>query len=333
MRKFKCGVGFAPALLAGLVLMGSVLAGTSHEAAAQVAAPSLVPFTFTTENPAAIQWGGPSRIGIGAGQQQVTASSGFTDNPNYTASGAGVRLVGERFSVSADTVRFDRVHKPATVPTGETDNSEDDNGAIAAKLGSHLALGLGHSVNEQQSAGAIQPTRIREITSQAGLSLRLGEWFFLGGSTGRDVVNYKDFATATNDFHTQRDVTKYGVGIRTGGAVLTHLEYYVVDKQKYADRTSPLLVAANFGSGHETSRTGVAEFNFRGLLLGYSTTHTELDTGGPTVDSDIADIGWAPYTGLTVVAHAQVSKFKSPSPAFTLTGSLYAVTVTYLFAK
>ena len=74
-------------------------------ALAQVAAPRLLP-GFVTENPAVIQLGGPSRIGVARFDTEGEITNASTTPATVTAaesSGtlAGVRLVGYSMSVAA----------------------------------------------------------------------------------------------------------------------------------------------------------------------------------------------------------------------------------------
>jgi hypothetical protein len=178
-----------------------------------------------------------------------------------------------------------------------------------------------------------QLTEDRHDIPQAGLTLRFGEWLFLGGAAGQDTQKHTDLFASANNFTATRDVTKYGAGIRTGGAVATHLEYYVVEFDKYAKKNLPAFTS----SGRQTSDTAVAEFNFRGVLLGYATTHTVLDSTQPTIDSARLDLGWAPFSDWSVVARGEFATVKVPQAAAAafeidkFTTTTYSILVTYLF--
>jgi hypothetical protein len=173
----------------------------------------------------------------------------------------------------------------------------------------------------------------RHDIPQAGLTIRLGEWLFLGGAAGQDTQKHTDLFAPANNFKATRDVTKYGAGIRTGGAVATHLEYYVVEYDKYAKKNLPAFTS----SGRQTADTAVAEFNIKGVLLGYAVTHTVLDSNQPTVDSARLDLGWAPFSDWSVVARGEFATLKMPQAAATAFGidkfttTTYAVLFTYLF--
>ncbi|MFI5399881.1 MAG: hypothetical protein ACHQZQ_02360 [SAR324 cluster bacterium] len=243
-------------------------------------------------------------------------------NDNFSGNDAGFRLVGARFAAAGEYSQNDSTAKP----NGTEEYFEEAKAALSLRLGNVLALGVGQTNQSSQTSQTGGWLREQDQIPQYGLSLRLGEWFFLGGAAGQDFVSYTDSVTPKNDFNTSHDVYKYGVGIRTSGTLVTHLEYYVVDFQKYANHTLA-------HSGKETSSTGVAEFNLGGFLLGYATTHTDQDSNQPAIDSDRIDLGYAPFSGLTVVARGQMDtqKFPQPSLTNTITTTTYAVLVTYLF--
>ena len=295
----------------------------------QVAAPSLTPFDFVPENPAVMQWGSPSRIGAAAGQAQaVTTPSSTNPNPakvndDYSLTGGGIRLVGRYVSAAAQYSELDSTTRPNNL----AEYYQNAGAALAFRLSRSLAVGAGQ-INQtsrwSQPGGSL---RQDDQIPQLGLGLRLGEWFYLGGAAGEDYATYKDSLTPANNFRTWHDVFKYGVGIRTSGTLVAHLEYYVVDYERYAKRN---LVYA----GKLTANTGVAEFNLGGFLLGYTMTHTDRYSDAPATDTQRLDIGYAPFNGLSVVARGQMDtqKYSASSGINNITTNTYAVLITYLFS-
>ncbi|MEE8436133.1 MAG: hypothetical protein V3S64_15205, partial [bacterium] len=82
---------------------------TLELALAQVAAPRLLP-GFVPDNPAVIQWGGPSRIGAA----RFNTESEITDTSTATVTDAessgfvaGLRLVGDSISFAAQTAKLE----------------------------------------------------------------------------------------------------------------------------------------------------------------------------------------------------------------------------------
>jgi hypothetical protein len=328
MRREPCGGILAEALLFAATLFAATLfAGIAW---GQVAAPSLTPFSFVTENPAAVQWGSPSRVGAGVSQAQALSDPTNPAQPrarnNLSGGGGGLRWVGQVVSAAAEYSHADN----AGTPHNEGEFSDDSRVALGLRLASFLTLGAGQvSQTVRTFQLGVLGEDAHEIP-QYGLSLRLGEWLFLGGAAGQDFVKHTDLLTPANGFKTSRDVATYGAGIRTGGAVATHIEYYTVEHGKFAKK--------NLGvTGRQTAGTGVAEFNFGGFLLGYATTHTTQDAAQPTIDNDRLDIGYAPFSGWTVVARGELAKLKFPQATAAATGTnsitttSYSLLVTYLF--
>jgi hypothetical protein len=312
--------------LAAVLLAAAALLSKAPAVWAQVAAPPLSPYSFVTENPAAMQWGGPSRLGASYSQAQ-TLTDPTTVTDNFSGSGVGGRYVGQWLSAAAEYSRLDSVNQPNNIG-GEY--YETAKGAIGVRLGSFLALGAGQENTTYRIPIAGSPYKNAWELPQAGLSIRLGEWFFLGGSGGTETFKQQNIANTAKNASTSRDVYKYGAGIRTyGSSILTHLEYYVVERSEYGNTNN---VAGPLG--REDARTGVLEVNFGGFLLGYFGTHIERDSGFATTDEGRAVIGWAPVTGLTIIASGNVRKDTYPqgSAINSSTMTTYSLAVTYLFA-
>jgi hypothetical protein len=306
---------------------------------AQVAAPSLVPFSFVTENPAAMQWGTPSRVGAASLQaQQVTSPS--SSNDNFGGYSGGFRIVGKHFSVAAEGEHLESTNKPY----GPSESQDTVEGAIAVGLWDWLAIGAGQSNFLSNTVSPNNTNSVSTSTSsigldstQGGISIRIGEWFFLGGGGGQESgslkVNVSTLGQTTAN--ALRNVTKYGVGIRTGGSVLTHFEFYEIDRTKFSfsSASGPLTAQVPTFSSKETQQTGVAEVNFGGFLLAYLASHTARDSGFNTTDEQQAAIGYAPVTGFTVVIFGTQTVEHEPSGLTygTITFTKYGLALTYLF--
>ena len=329
----------------GLLIGAAAILTGAPKASAQVAVPSIVPYNFVTENPAAMRWGTPSRVGIAYTQAQQTTSPA-TKHDNFEGYGAGFRLGGEYFALGAEGYHEESTNKPFSNPETQ-DNSA---AGLAVGLWHWLALGASETTGTQKSVDLTsvgQPLPTLKITndeSLAGISIRLGTWLFLGGASGQQKGKFTDnlpSIPATVNATLTSDVTKYGVGIRTGGSIVTHLEAYEIDTSKPNisgfSSTSALITQSNLSSSisKQTQQTGVAEINLGGFLLSYSTSHFTQDSPQPTVDQQAAVIGYAPFSGLTVVLRGLQSVTKqhtSTSAISSTTYNQYAVALTYLFA-
>ncbi len=305
----------SPLLLAALLLAG---AGSAQ---AQVAAPSLVPFGFVTENPAVMQWGAPSRVGVAYGQFQQTLDPPVGPALNDTLYSAGIRLVGNYLSAAVDGT-----HTETSGVASFTANSDTLNGALGVRLGPMVTFGVAQNSRTVKVTGDPSPESDQVDAPGIGVSVRLGEWFFLGAGEAREYLSQTVTGVTPGTLTTYRDIEKYGIGIRTGTTVLMHLEYYYIGRTNYND---PILPNTIFFSGKETQGVGVAEFIFGPILVGYRQSHVDRNSGEPTTDLQVADLGWAPRLGLSVTLHGEVQQEKAA--AFTNTTTTYAVAAAYLF--
>jgi hypothetical protein len=315
----------------------------------QVAAPPLTPGTFALENPAAIKWGSPSRVGILGGNLNIDNNPG---GPDVKATGftAGVRLVGGMFAVAAEASQFKSedvtiIWPGTTIPVTAHLKSDTQNIQAAVQLGNHIALGAGQRTENARNEGTspvplppLSRTLVgdeeKKVTATAGVSLRLGEWFFIGAAGGQEKRDHTDLYSDVSDSAT-RDVTSAGVGVRTGSTVLFHAEGYVIDKAKFPAATPPVLRSPD----ERQTTGGTVEFIVGRVLLGYNAEHTNF----PNVndDKDKADaqtvvVGWVPRTGLSIAVHVReektFDKVATPgTPQETETIGFQFLAITYLW--
>ncbi len=303
----------------GAMLGGMAVMGAAGAAWGQIAAPSLAPGTFSSENPAAIKWGAPSRFGAGylAEHDTNTPSNQHTD---YTGASGGFRLVGESLALGFETQG----------KQDQEDNLHDERGtssaALAVQTGPVLAWGLGYNAFNQTLNSAKTATKEPDL----GLSLRLGEIWFIGGTVGRESTSHKDQLAPATEFYGDRDVVRAGIGFRRGGTVLMHMEAFAINKRDY-DTTA----LGKFGG--ESTSGGTVEFTFWSFLLGGSARHTKVHaTLTDTIDLMTADIGYAPREGLSLTLHYESQKvvFKQQPTDLeppTLKSELGTVQLTYQF--
>ncbi|HUJ75253.1 MAG TPA: hypothetical protein VL359_10360, partial [bacterium] len=287
-----------------------LLAGAPPPACGQFAAPSIVPFTFVTPNPAAMQWGAPSSVGAAESQsQQVSGAQG--DKQNFLGAAAGLRLVGDYVSAAVEGS-----HEESRFQ-GLNSHTDLYAGALGLRLNDLLTLGIGQTHQDVRQGISASPAPFNLPQQNAGLdgdspalglSLRLGETFFIGAAEARDYVKFTDLSYLPGPpVTTYRNQVLYGLGFRWGGAVLAHLEAYGIDKADYVD---PAVVG-----GKETVRGGTLEFNIHGFLLAYNLSHTDRDAGFNSTDHGVLDIGYAPRQGLSIVAHGDVQQDSYPATA------------------
>jgi hypothetical protein len=300
------------------VLGALAWAGPAGVAWGQFAAPSIVPSSFTADNPAVVKWGSPSAIGLGGGTQKFTTDP-KTQDVNYTEGNAGLRLVGETLALglAAQHVADTTAGISDTIDYGAVD--------IGLQTGNSLAWGLGYnSAKEVQNHTTIQFSQ-----PTFGISIRLAELWFIGAVGGQETVKFTDTTGLFTNFQVQRNTFGGGVGFRRGGTVNVHMEVFGLSKAK-SDTDNGAFAPA------ETTTGGTVEFTFWSFLIGASTRHTDIKSGGQFTSTDVttADIGYAPRQGLAITLHGEMDKDKldpaSRPPNFNDT-TLGTVQITYQF--
>ncbi len=264
---------------------------------AQVAVPSLVPgvpnvgdpilgiptASFVPPNPAAMQWGEPSKWGLGQinAERRVTEPTAGTP-VEFGGLFIGFRKVDKEISFGAQLLEL----ADDTNAAREADWKSLDAG-VAFQSGDNIAFGVGMNRISNTSQGDSQEFN----TINLGMSIEIRRNIFAGFAIGTE-----DISSSFNG-EDDRSVQKYGVGYRTGRAFKTHLEFYIVDRDQadnFADEFSDVA-----------SQVLVLEFNLSGFLLAASFNRTQrarLDLETTTV---VGDLGWAPKNGFSLIFHIE----------------------------
>ena len=276
------------------------------------APPGQVQAGFVTLNPAATQWGAPSRVGLGIVQAETGGEGQKT--VDFEGRYVGLRLVGEIFSVAAEAIEITSQNRKAQKLDIETANA-----ALAGQVTKFLAVGGGYSreiTTDDSSEADEQKTTV-------GISFRWAEMFFVGAARGTEELDFKVTSTGSK-FDAKRDLTMVGAGVRLGGAVLVHAEYYVINRDPYK--------ISGIEFNEKESQVGVLELGALNFVLGYRLTNTTITDAGVetklTVQS--ADLAWAPEEGFTVGIHVEDAEQKDDAGNITTT-DVTAITITFQF--
>lgn len=281
---------------------------------AQVAVPELVPAaprlygvttpvfarsSVTPPNPAAMQWGAPSRIGGGwlEGDSEDTRPALGTSDKLRGQFG-GVRWVGETVSLGLEVLNVDTDYPNSSI--------EEGGGAAAFAFAplDNLAIGVSAEASEREETGAI-PDRRLDLSGRAlGASWRIGETLFLGGAVGRDYLDVQDLETAGSPtLKTDRGYTMLGIGLRGGGGMVWHLEYDVIDRRNFRDRFGNSIFRGY------TLQQGAVEVGFWGLLFGYASYRADVERPPALGDMDISgftlDGGILPLPGISIMGRLE----------------------------
>jgi hypothetical protein len=266
---------------------------------AQVAVPSLVPsaprigdpvfdvptVSFVTPNPAAMQWGSPSKWGGGQirSERQQTLPAPPSPIDEFSGLYIGFRKVEKTITFAAELLELsDDTNVPRTADWDVLD------GAVAFQSGDSIAFGVGM---DRTSTTTGTGNSLEFNTISLGMSIEVQSNVFIGFAIGTEDIS------STFNGDDDRSVQKYGVAYRKGGAINTHFELYAVERDE----------ADNFANEFTDVSTivGVAEFNISNLLLAASISQTERDRIGIESATVTFDLGWAPKNGLAVMFHQE----------------------------
>ena len=298
--------GTAMMRAAGLAVL--LLASWFAIAHAQVAVPSIAPAalrinnseipifataTFTPENPAALQWGAPSRIGGGT-MVSANSSRRFDGKAeSFKGTFAGLRLVGQRISLAAEVVDFE-VLFPANVPPAlPPKDVEERNSSLA--LAFSLPEWLAYGISSEKVERTIRNRRIEVDGATLGISWRVGENLFLGAAVGKDDAT-RTFPLPQKS--AERDTLMAGVGLRGGGDLIWHIEYSYFRRKAFKDQFG---VALPGFQGFEIQQ-GMIEAIWWDLLLGVTAYNGKSleSLNEEEIASLTVDYGIAPLSGLTL---------------------------------
>jgi hypothetical protein len=312
---------------AALFAASAVLAGGAPPALAQIAAPLLIPATFSGENPAVIKWGAPSRVGFG-GVGQRTTTDPATERIDFGGGFAGLRLVGETLAFGVEAVSLN--DRESSIK----DTREFVSAALAAQNGNVLAWGIGYQAFKQEQDGGtgLQNFAMESKEQVFGVSLRLADVWYIGGAVGRESVSqqfHDPFLAIDSRFYGERDTARAGLGFRRPGTVLVHAEVFGISRSDFDTRPG-----GNKIGGEDTSG-GTLEFIFGNILLGGETRRTKQNDSGDIFTRTSGDIGWAPRQGFTLTLHYELRKMevKTPMPGEpeSVTDEMGAVVFAWLF--
>ena len=294
------------------VLMVFFLLATVLSAQAQVALPRIMPGaprilntrfpievgnTITPENPAALQWGGPSRFGggeiLGVSSHAVTELEG-----DISGRFVGFRLVGESIALAGDTTDVS-LESNFGFPVDKSATTL----AVSFRFPDSYAYGYSTTSSEQSGSDISGTLSVEFEKKLFGISLRMTDDWYIGAATGTEEATL--IQPSSNQI-LERDVFMSGIGFRSTGAVIWRMEFSM---NKYEAFQDP---AGNLGSGH-VLRQGVLEVAFWNLVFGY-TSYNLTGTGtrkDETIDGFTLDFGYAPFSGLTITGRFERSIYEA----------------------
>ena len=265
---------------------------------------------FTSENPGALQWGAPSRFGLGriSGQAERDTGLGTTKKTNYDGYYAGLRWVTEVFTLGGEVVNLE---------SADNDYQTDvANAAVAFPVLKQLAVGIGLDTSKTENGSATDTRSAPTL----GLSVNLNDRFYIGLALGREYLHRKQ--GGGTDFDSDRATQAFGIGFRTGGTgTQLHLEYDVIARDAHEDQS-------NFKFDEQDQSHIVVELNWASLLLSGRYVDFKIDnTEGTT---QIYALGWAPKKGLALLGQVELSSAEDGNGLKT-DATVYTISLAYQF--
>ena len=310
-------------------LLAVLLLLAAGQAAAQVAAPSLLPgtarvvdaeqffdlaipslerfsgpdLTFVPINPAAMQWQPHSEVGVGLMKSSGTYDDTLTPGSiDFSGQFAGLRWGGEYASIGGEAMRW-KGHSQAT----SSHESELTDAAVAAQGFGVLALGARRYRSKQKfhfDIGAGTNDQLYVDQKSGGASLRLGHLFYLGYAAGHERVVFNNLTAPGNNLYYARGVRAYGVALRSDTGSPWRVEVYRTHKEGQLDPTGSISL------NEESDTAVVLEAQFGGLILGVA-SHNGKATGVAPVALDQTvklaelNLAWITAGGWSTTLHVE----------------------------
>ncbi|MEE8435097.1 MAG: hypothetical protein V3S64_09960 [bacterium] len=296
---------------------------------AQVAAPSLRPGALNTVsfNPAVLQWR-KSAVTIGKleGTNEIFDAAGTKlredsfDGPFYQGVG-----VGEYFSIGAEKFTLDGSSSdPAATYLSNYDQTQ---AALAGNIGDVVALGVG--VDNTTLDFSNNRQQVNEITI-AGVSLRLGEVFYLGLAVG-DEMERREFGVGVRE--ATRSIT------RMGAAYLWQGDESAIRASIFSEERDALTFQLNPGvynvRGEIEERSWSIGGIYSNILVEYIfrdiTLRNETNAFERSEERRAFNLGWVPREGLAIVLRFEERDLADQPTGVTHDRSRRRITVSWQF--
>lgn len=285
-----------------------VLLLVATPASAQVAVPEIIPgaprllstrfdlfpqASFTPENPAALRWGSPSRIGGGTINGKSTDSSDILSSDLSGAFG-GFRLVGNHIGIAIEQVSYKL--EQSLLPV----EKEASSFALAFSYPDWLAIGIS-AENRTAIRTPLTGTETDEVGSATlGLSLNISDLLFIGYALSDESRTREILGIKTS---TSRPVSMAGLGLRGGGGLIWHLEISAITKDPFTGNPD----IKEEGYDHTQAVLELAFWNMIMTIAGYDIKGTGT-ADNVSVEGYTADFGLAPLQGLVLTGRLERSR-------------------------
>ena len=237
---------------------------------------------FVPVNPATLQWGAPSRWGMGQirAEREHVLPDPTWQTIRYKGIYGGFRKTGEGFSFAGETIDLSD-----TTTAGNTADWNVLSGAASFQAGENFTFGIGLT-RTGDSKGA---TTTDTSTTLLGMSTRIGRAIFAGLALGTENIEIGEESS-------NRGVQIYGVGMRGGSTTSQwHLEGSKEERKEATDFQNRWeyadLVLTNL----------TAEFQTWKIFVGATATNGKRETFGREFRSNALEIGYMSTRDLSII--------------------------------
>jgi hypothetical protein len=306
----RTALGFFLLMITTRLALGQVATTDLVPAAPSVTAPGQIfaDANLVPDNPAAMQWGKPSRFAIG----NIAAERSPLGVPTVNFDGyyAGLRYMQDTFAAGGEVVNLN----------GDRNlyDESDQSGAVSYQAGDIIALGAGLR-NGSVSYGS----RSTLTGYNLGVSLKVGETIYLGYGGGREHLKVKD-ATDVLQVDNTRGYTMYGAAFRSERGLRWYLGYDVIEAESRHDEFGNV-----FGGFKSNALTVQAIFS--DILLSFSQVTRDVKESNAQLKTTVADLGYAPKKGLFAAARLINSTEYNSSGQKSAEDQMTALSIGYLF--
>lgn len=266
---------------------------------AQIAAPRLNPLPLNINapwNPAVYSWDGPSRFGgafasssldfTAQGSSEVEAATGDGNAAQFRYVGESFAFGVDHFSLSLEIIQ--------SFGGGDIELQKTVVGG-SYQTGEVFSIGLGQEIGKDSFDVDLEETTLPIL----GVTVRLGESFFLGLAGGTETVESEDTSVAGSFQEGDRTVTRVGAAYHSrDGENGLHVEAWA--------NLLGTVENAGFTIGERETIGFTLEIVFSNILIGFESTSEEsinFVSGAVEEERDgtTISVGWVPLEGLSVV--------------------------------
>ena len=237
---------------------------------------------FVPVNPAALQWGAPSRWGLG----QIRAETEYTplglesQTIRYKGMYGGFRKTGEGFSFAGETIDLSD-----TTTAGWEADWNIISGAASFQAGENFTFGIGLT-RVGNSRGF---TTTDTSTTLLGMSARVSRSIFAGLALGTENIEIGENSS-------DRGVQIYGAGMRGGSSSSQwHLEAYKEERKEATDFT----YLSQYSDIALTTLT--AEIHFWKIFAGASNVNGKQERNNREFRSTALELGYLSTRDLSII--------------------------------